>query len=120
VPESATCTPVMIIPTPRMVGLDDFSRKRGYYFGTALVDLQTRRLIDLLPERTIAVVAAWLREHSGVEIVARDRKGSYAEGVLTSRAVRCPRAVRPPAQRSPGQCVARGDAVEFLKPKLSR
>ncbi len=67
--------------TPRVQGLDDFSRKRGQYFGTALVDLETRRLIDLLPERSVAVVAAWLREHPGVEIVARDRNGSYAEGV---------------------------------------
>jgi transposase len=69
------------VPTPRVLGLDDFSRKCRQYFGTALVDLETHRLIDLLPERSGAVVAAWLREHPGVEIVARDRNGSYAQGV---------------------------------------
>lgn len=53
------------VPTPRVLGLDDFSRKRGQHFGTALVDLETRRLIDLLPERSVAVVAAWLRAHPG-------------------------------------------------------
>jgi transposase len=73
--------PEPAVPAPRVLGLDDFSRKRGQYFGTALVDLETHRLIDLLPERSVAVVAAWLQKHPGVEIVARDRNGSYAEGV---------------------------------------
>jgi transposase len=73
--------PEPAVSTPRVLGLDDFSCKRGQHFGTALVDLETRCLIDLLPERSVAVVAAWLRAHPGVEIVARDRNGSYAEGV---------------------------------------
>jgi transposase len=69
------------VPTPRVLGLDDFYRKRGQCFGTALVDLETHRLIDLLPERSVAIVTEWLQKHPGIERVARDRNGSYAEGV---------------------------------------
>jgi transposase len=68
-------------PTPRVLGLDDFSFRRRLSFGTVLVDLETRRVIDLLPDRSVAVVSDWLERHPGVEVVARDRNGSYAEGV---------------------------------------
>ena len=69
------------VPTPRVLGLDDFSFRRRLSFGTVLVDLETRQVIDLLPDRSVAVVSDWLRRHPGVEIAARDRNGSYAEGV---------------------------------------
>jgi len=69
------------VPTPRVLGLDDFSFRRRLSFGTVLVDLETRRVIDLLPDRSVAVVADWLERHPGVEVAARDRNGSYAEGV---------------------------------------
>ena len=69
------------VPTPRVLGLDDFSFRRRLSFGTVLVDLETRRVVDLLPDRSVAVVSDWLRHHPGVEIAARDRNGSYAEGL---------------------------------------
>lgn len=69
------------VPTPRVLGLDDFSLRRGRVFGTILVDLETHRVVDLLPDRSVFVVSQWLREHSGVQIAARDRNGSYAEGI---------------------------------------
>lgn len=67
-------------PTPRVLGVDDLSLRRGRSYATLLVDLERRAPVDLVPGREAATLRDWLRAHPGVEVVVRDRSGAYAEG----------------------------------------
>jgi transposase len=60
------------------LGIDDFSFRRGYRFGTILVNLESRRVVDLLPDREADSSAAWMRQHPDLMAVSRDRGGEYA------------------------------------------
>lgn len=73
--------PVPEEPVPRALGVDDWAWRKGKAWGTILIDLEKRRPVDVLPDRTADGLRDWLEVHPGVEVVARDRSAEYARGI---------------------------------------
>jgi len=85
--------PLPEVEVPRVVAVDDWALCKGRTYGTIVVDLERRRVADLLPDRTSPTVAEWLRQRPGVEVVARDRSTQYARAAVIGapKAVPCTR-----------------------------
>jgi transcriptional regulator with XRE-family HTH domain len=74
---------IMALPDPPLgsilsLGRDDFAFRRGCQFGTILVNLESHRVVDLLPDRKADTSAAWMRQQLDLMVVSRDRGGEYA------------------------------------------
>lgn len=71
------------IPPPKPVqilGVDDWAYCKGKRYGTLLVNLERHCVIDVLPDAEADTLVQWLREHPEIEVISRDRSGTYAEG----------------------------------------
>jgi transposase len=62
---------------PTIIGIDDWAWKRGQRYGTIVCDLERRCIVDLLPDRGVATVEAWLKARTEISIISRDRSGGY-------------------------------------------
>jgi transposase len=61
------------------VGLDEWAWKKGHHYGTILVDLAERRVVQLLADRSVETSKAWLRTHPEIRIVSRGRGKLFRE-----------------------------------------
>jgi hypothetical protein len=74
-------SPEGAVSTPRVLLIDDWAKRKGQEYGTILVDLEAHQPVDVLDSRPVEAVAAWLKEHPGVELVSRDGGGEYIKAV---------------------------------------
>src|SRR5436189_1535569 len=87
---------IMDLPDPPLgsilyLGIDDFAFRRGYRFGTILVNLESHRVVDLLPDRRAETAAQWMRQQPDLSVVSRDRGGEYASAAREGapQAIQC-------------------------------
>ena len=73
--------PIPAVGQPRLIGVDDFAFKRGHTYGTVIVNLETHKPIDLLPDRQASTLTTWLKAHPSVKLVTRDRSREYAQAI---------------------------------------
>ena len=71
---------LFLVPLPeisgkvQVIGIDDWSWRRGKRFGTILVNLETHKIVGLLPDREAESVRQWLAAHPEIDVVSRDRR----------------------------------------------
>jgi len=83
--EATVLCSLFLVPLPevgnvRVVGVDDWSWRRGKRFGSILVNLETHKIVGLLADREAESVRQWLAAHPEVDVVSRARGGVYIDG----------------------------------------
>lgn len=63
----------------RIAGIDEWAWRKGMTFGTIVVDLERRRVVAVLTDRSADSTAEWLADHPEIEVISRDRAGLYAD-----------------------------------------
>src|SRR5713226_447723 len=74
-------SPRPALQKPHVIGLDDWAWKRRLRYGTLICDLERGLPIDLLPDRTVETVSAWLEEHRTIDTISRDGSSEYASAI---------------------------------------
>lgn len=65
----------------RVLGVDDFGFKRGNGSGTIMVDLERHKIVDIPEGHSTKLIAHWLGQRPGLEVLARDRSNVCREGI---------------------------------------
>ncbi|WP_405192749.1 transposase [Streptomyces anthocyanicus] len=71
-------------PPPVVAGIDEFALLKGHRYAAIIIDADSGRRVDVLPDRKAATVTAWPREHPGVRVVCRDSPGSFAQATTNA------------------------------------
>jgi transposase len=67
-----------------MVCIDDFAIRKRESYGTIMVDIQTHRVIDLIPSRECNDVIEWLKTYPNLKVVSRDGSITYHNAINTA------------------------------------
>ncbi len=63
------------------LGIDDWAIRKGVNYGTILINIETNRVINLLPGRDGKELKPFLARHPEIKRVCRDRSSSYSAAV---------------------------------------
>ena len=64
-----------------MVRIDDFAIKKRETYGTVMVNIETRKIIDMIPSREYEDVKDWLKTYPNIELVSRDGSTTYRKAI---------------------------------------
>lgn len=64
------------------VCIDDFAIKKRQRYGTIMVDIETHKIIDLIPSRDLEDVIAWLKTFPNLKIVSRDGSITFRNAIV--------------------------------------
>jgi len=65
----------------KMVCIDDFAIKKREKYGTIMIDIETRTVVDMIESRKKEEVSEWLKTYPNVRIVSRDGSITYAKAI---------------------------------------
>ncbi|GGV22745.1 transposase [Streptomyces spectabilis] len=63
----------------QILGADEVALRRRRKYAAILIDMATHRPV-VLADRTAATFASWLKRHPEVQMICRDRAGSFRDG----------------------------------------
>ena len=64
-----------------MVCIDDFAIKKRETYGTVMIDIESRNIIDMIPSREYDDVKVWLETYPNIELVSRDGSATYHKAI---------------------------------------
>ena len=65
--------------------MDEWAKRKGWSYGTIIVDLERRAVVDVLDTHTTEGIEKWLVAHPEIHTVCRDRNGRYAKAARQGR-----------------------------------
>jgi transposase len=67
--------------SPRVLGVDEFALRKGRRYGTLLVDIETRRPVDIMEDRSSDSFAGWLAARPGLSLASPGRHAGRPGGL---------------------------------------
>lgn len=68
----------------KKVCVDDFALRKRFSYGTVMVDLESHRIIDMIPSRETTDVSRWLATFANIQVISRDGASTYSSAVADS------------------------------------
>lgn len=68
----------------KKVCVDDFALQKRFSYGTVMVNLESHRIIDMIPSRETTDVSRWLASFPNIQVVSRDEASVYSSAATDS------------------------------------